>query len=98
MALSFRLAFAFVFALAISFTGCTSSASSGQEDGGDNTTTECREPENPYDQGSGHYAGFEWAEEHDPASCDGNSQSFIEGCEEFQEQHAVFEECESKKK
>jgi hypothetical protein len=34
---------------------------------------------------SGHEAGYEWAEEHDirdPGDCDGNSQSFVEGCEE----------------
>lgn len=41
------------------------------------------EPENPYNAGSGHSAGFEWAEENDVSSCSGNSQSFIEGCEEY---------------
>lgn len=37
---------------------------------------------NPYSQGSGHYAGYEWAERTGRA-CSGNSTSFIEGCEEY---------------
>jgi hypothetical protein len=39
--------------------------------------------------GSGHQAGYDWAEEHDiddPDDCGGNSHSFIEGCEEFAEE------------
>jgi len=42
--------------------------------------------ESPYADGSGHDAGFQWAEENgidDPAECGGNSVSFIEGCEEY---------------
>ena len=62
------------------------------------TLTECHEPENRYDEGSGHYAGFEWAEKNNPAACGGNSQSFIEGCENYQEQLAAFEECKSRQK
>jgi hypothetical protein len=50
------------------------------------------EPENPYDEGSGHSAGYEWAEENDVDSCDGNSNSFIEGCEEYLDQKAQAEE------
>ena len=38
---------------------------------------------NPYDDGSGHDAGYKWAEENSVDSCDGNSDSFIEGCEEY---------------
>jgi hypothetical protein len=82
-------------------TGCTSSsssASSTSSDDDDKTATNCTEPENPYDEGTGHYAGFEWAEEHNPASCGGSSQSFIEGCEEYQEQESTYETCEAKKK
>ena len=41
------------------------------------------EPENPYEDGSGHSAGYEWAMENEPSGCGGNSQSFIEGCEEY---------------
>lgn len=44
------------------------------------------EPENPYSEGTGHSAGYEWAEENDVDSCGGKSQSFIEGCEEYLEQ------------
>lgn len=42
------------------------------------------------DDCSGHDAGYEWAEEHDITDaddCTGNSQSFIEGCEERVEDH-----------
>ena len=49
------------------------------------------EPENPYDEGSGHSAGYEWAEENDVDSCDGNSNSFIEGCEEYLSQQEESE-------
>lgn len=40
--------------------------------------------------GEGHDAGYEWAEDNDitdPDDCDGNSQSFIEGCEEWAEEN-----------
>jgi|GEM_PF-2805329 hypothetical protein len=57
---------------------------------------ECTEPENPYDEGSGHSAGFEWAQENSAASCGGNSDSFIEGCEEYQTQEDKYDECEAK--
>jgi hypothetical protein len=40
---------------------------------------------NPYSEGSGHYAGYEWVER-TGGSCDGNSQSFNEGCEEYYRQ------------
>lgn len=38
---------------------------------------------------SGHEAGYAWAEEHDiddPDDCDGNSDSFIEGCRAYAEE------------
>ncbi len=41
------------------------------------------EPENPYNEGSGHSAGYEWAEKNGVSSCGGSSNSFIEGCEEY---------------
>lgn len=40
---------------------------------------------------SGHQAGYDWAETKDitdPDDCVGNSQSFIEGCQEYAEEHA----------
>lgn len=39
---------------------------------------------------SGHEAGYQWAEEHDitdPDDCGGNSESFIEGCKAYAEEH-----------
>lgn len=41
---------------------------------------------NPYDQDTGHYAGYQWAEDHPGSDCSGNSQSFNEGCEEYNQQ------------
>ncbi|SCY42587.1 hypothetical protein SAMN05216420_10643 [Nitrosospira sp. Nl5] len=38
---------------------------------------------------SGHEAGYEWAEENDiddPDDCEGNSDSFIEGCQAYAEE------------
>lgn len=40
---------------------------------------------NPYSDGTGHFAGYEWAER-TGGDCDGNSQSFNEGCEEYYQQ------------
>ncbi len=40
---------------------------------------------NPYSSGTGHYAGYEWAERTGGA-CDGKSASFNEGCEEYYRQ------------
>lgn len=57
---------------------------------------ECIEPENPYDEYSEewHYAGFERAER-TGGSCDWNSDSFNEGCEEYYEQEEMYENCNS---
>lgn len=51
----------------------------------------CKEPENPYSSGSGHYAGYKWGES--GKTCGGNSGSFIEGCEEYQTQNEVYIQC-----
>ncbi len=48
-------------------------------------------PNNPYDEGSGHYAGFEWGEE--GRTCGGNSTSFIEGCEDYENQEESYQAC-----
>ncbi len=40
---------------------------------------------NPYSEGTGHYAGYEWAER-TGGDCNGNSASFNEGCEEYYSQ------------
>lgn len=39
---------------------------------------------------SGHEAGYQWAEEkdiNDPDNCGGNSDSFVEGCKIYAEEH-----------
>lgn len=54
----------------------------------------CMDPENPYSTGSGHYAGFEWGENGN--SCGGNSDSFIEGCEEYLIQLEDYDNCGNK--
>lgn len=43
------------------------------------------EPENPYSSGTGHSAGYDWAER-TGGDCNGNSSSFNEGCEEYYNQ------------
>lgn len=52
------------------------------------------EPDNPYNDGSGHYTGFKWGENGN--TCGGNSDSFIEGCEEYERQEAAYATCEAK--
>jgi hypothetical protein len=74
--------------------GCTSSSSSEKTNEG--STRLCTEPQNPYNEGTGHYAGYEWAETNNPGSCGGRSQSFIEGCEEYQQQESEYENCEAR--
>jgi hypothetical protein len=76
--------------------GCRSSAPSNSPDSNGDAVN-CTEPENPYDEGSGHYAGYEWAQSSGSGTCGGKSQSFIEGCEEYESQEAEYEECEAKK-
>lgn len=77
--------------------GCTSSRSSGSNKERD-AGRHCNEPENPYAEGTGHYAGYEWAEDHCSGTCDGSSQSFNEGCEEYETQEAEYQECEAQNK
>lgn len=56
----------------------------------------CIEPHNPYNDGGGHDAGFNWAIEND-GGCNGNSDSFNEGCEEYYRQLNQYNECIAKK-
>jgi hypothetical protein len=58
-------------------------------------TQDCSElePDNPYSYGSGHYAGFEWAENNGNGYCSGNSSSFIEGCEEYLRLEELYNDC-----
>jgi hypothetical protein len=74
---------------------CTSSGSSPSSSS--DAESQCTEPENPYQEDTGHHAGFEWAENSNPATCGGSSDSFIEGCEEYQRQESEYVECEARK-
>jgi hypothetical protein len=80
----------------MSIAGCGTSTKSGENRGG-NTVANCEEPQNPYPEGGGHYAGYKWAEEKGSGECNGSSQSFNEGCEEYETQEAEYQECERKK-
>ena len=53
---------------------------------------DCQFPNDPYDEGSGHYAGFEWEAENG-YECGGNSDSFIEGCQEYLRQLNSYNTC-----
>jgi hypothetical protein len=87
----------FVWVLVVTFLalnlGCESSTQSSPE-----ADAHCTEPENPYDAGTGHYAGYEWAEKNNPGTCGGSSQSFIEGCEEYQQQESEYADCQAREK
>jgi len=67
--------------IAVFLTACGGSSS----DYSDNENEGGGYAENPYSEGTGHYAGYEWAERTGGA-CNGNSQSFNEGCEEYYRQ------------
>lgn len=77
------------------FLGAGCSSGSYRSEIQDRTVKNCDElePDNPYSYESGHYAGFEWAQRNEPSICSGNSNSFIEGCEEFQSQQEDYENC-----
>ena len=51
-------------------------------------------PSNPYDENlnEGHYRGYEWAQENG-SDCNGNSESFNEGCAEYERQQVDYENC-----
>lgn len=68
-------------------TGCSDSSYSN-----DSENEMCVEPENQYNEDTGHYAGYQWAEENGE-SCDGNSDEFNEGCEEYYTQVDEYESC-----
>lgn len=62
-----------------------------------NVTKECIEPQNSYDEDTGHYAGFEWAMNNN-GNCDGNSDSFNEGCKEYFNQLNMYNQCVAEKR
>jgi hypothetical protein len=90
-----HLILAVVLAMLFLISGCSSPKSDIQDE---ETAASCTEPENPYTEGIGHYAGYEWAESRGGGSCNGSSQSFNEGCEEYEEQESEYQECERRKK
>jgi hypothetical protein len=92
-----HLVFAFTFSGVFLLAGCSPSKPS-TDDSEAEAARSCPEPGNPYTEGTGHYAGYEWAESNGSASCSGSSQSFNEGCEEQQAQESQHQECEAKKK
>jgi hypothetical protein len=64
-----------------------------QSDYTDKTTAkDCNPPHNPYNNGGGHDAGFNWAIENS-GGCNGNSNSFNEGCEDYYRQLNEYKEC-----
>jgi|ERR1700730_4633540 len=75
--------------------GCGSPESSKDKELG--AAAICTEPENPYSEGTGHYAGYEWAEKHG-GTCTSSSPSFNEGCEEYDSQESIYQQCEAAKK
>jgi hypothetical protein len=77
---------------------CCTSGTSPERANEDDAPRHCTEPQDPYDEGSGHYAEYEWAETNNPGTCGGRSQSFTEGCEEYQHQESEYEDCEAQKK
>jgi hypothetical protein len=76
---------------------CSSSTPSLSSES-DESSVHCTEPTNPYEEGTGHYAGYEWAERNGSLTCGGSSESFIEGCEEYQTQESEFENCEAQQR
>ena len=54
------------------------------------------EPSNPYREGTGHYAGFEWSQEDILRDCDAKSDSFNEGCDLYKAMFDDFQKCEDK--
>jgi len=87
-----------VFLVSVCLCGCSDSSSTGEQSSARAGAEACVEPRNPYDEGTGHYSGYEWAENHSGAVCNGNSNSFNEGCEEYNNQQEEYVACERRKK
>lgn len=85
---------AVIFSLGITFLfGC----SFKQEELNAKAASECIAPSNPYNDGGGHDAGFKWAEENG-GDCNGNSDAFNEGCQEYHRQLEEYNQCLAKAK
>lgn len=64
-------------------TGCSGGSDYSSRDTGADESGQ--QQANPYDEGTGHDAGYKWAER-TGGDCNGNSASFNEGCEEYHQQ------------
>ena len=83
-----------LFVLMMFLTACDSgsTASSSKRSESVSSKEECAEPQNPYADGGGHDAGFNWASENGE-ECNGNSDSFNEGCAEYHRQLEQYNDC-----
>lgn len=91
-----QLFLAFTLSGLLGFIGCGSSRSPGDDE--DTGAATCTEPANPYTEGTGHYAGYEWAESKGSGNCSSSSESFNQGCEEYERQESEYQDCEARKK
>jgi hypothetical protein len=62
-----HLTLSFTLSILLGVVGCTSPDRTEEEE----TPRHCSEPQNPYDEGSGHYDGYEWAETNNPGTWGG---------------------------
>jgi len=85
-----KISILLVIILALFFSGCEKSQSTSTTR--KTKIEDCIPPHNPYNDGGGHDAGFNWAAENG-TDCDGNSDSFNEGCAEYYRQLNEYNEC-----
>ena len=82
-----------IFALVIIFPGCDKDPKNPDSQAiTSKNIEESIQPHNPYNDGGGHDAGFNWAMENG-GGCNGNSDSFNDGCEEYHRQLNKYNEC-----
>jgi hypothetical protein len=85
-----KLTWVLFFVVVMLISGCDNNSGSSTPEMTKNEN--CVSPQNPYNDGGGHDAGFNWAEENG-RNCDGNSDSFNEGCAEYFNQLNRYNEC-----
>lgn len=70
----------------LTLTACSGGSGGGKYDDYQEEPEEASIEESPYDEGTGHNAGYVWAQTNgltDPSECGGDSDSFIQGCQEY---------------
>lgn len=86
--------------MALLVAGCNEGTPEATTDADEPTNSaqavECVEPQNPFGDEGGHDAGFKWAQENG-GECEGNSDSFNEGCSEYYDQQQRYEECKARR-